>query len=546
MGGRVRVGLAVAQAVVPQWTVALAQALEASSEVELTVFLATDSDASATVTRRSGLRLWNAYRTIDRHLQRAICRSSPDPRVMVDLEEAGFEVVVGRPRDTALIVAAVDQSVATRLAAEIRCPVWCFDHDGHRPWAEASSGYAPVLAAEESTQCTLFSVSGDRQRGDTLRRALFSTHPLFGAENRVQLLWKSIPLVIQQVEAFAAGGVYAAPLAPGVARTAKRAPGALGLLVLLARHAVRSAAFSLRRVFWRGQWFIVQGQPSSETCPPEDTLSCFRALADIVPPRDRFWADPHLLSGSDETLVLVEEYPFASRRGHIALLRLNDHGALIEARPVLQRADCHLSYPATFTVDGELYMVPESRQLRRVDAYRCVEYPWRWEFDRTLIDGLYACDSSLVEFDGRWWLFATVSEHAWLTPRDTLHVFVADHPLAGDWRPHKGNPVVCDVHRSRPAGQPFVVQGRLFRPSQDCSSGYGAGMRLHEVVSLTEDVYDEREVSSLRPVRDRGMVASHTLAWSEHAAIVDGMRWQPRWARSRRDSSRIRSIKPRS
>ena len=230
-----------------------------------------------------------------------------------------------------------------------------------------------------------------------------------------------------------------------------------------------------------------------------------------------------MLPGSDDRLVLVEEYVYAERRGRIALLRLDEHGDVAEVRTVLER-ECHLSYPSVFEYDGELYMVPESSELQRVDAYRCTEYPWHWEPARTLLTGIRACDSTVFEHGGRWWLFATVVGESWLTPRDSMHVFFTDDPLGGRWHPHPGNPCVCDADRARPAGLPFMWDGKLFRPGQDCSRGYGYGIRINEVADLTETSYREREVAFLEPSR-LGAVATHTIALGERTTLVDGMRW---------------------
>jgi hypothetical protein len=230
----------------------------------------------------------------------------------------------------------------------------------------------------------------------------------------------------------------------------------------------------------------------------------------------------------------VEEYVYAQRRGRIALLRLDESGAVAEARTVLER-ECHLSYPAVFEFAGELFMVPESSEIERVEAYRCTSFPWRWEYAHTLLAGVRACDSSVVEHGGRWWLFATVVDESWLAPRDSLHAYYADDPLEGPWLAHPGNPIVCDAHAARPAGQPFICDGRLYRPSQDCSRRYGYGIRINEITTLTESRFEEQDVAFLEPA-GHGAVATHTLALGESVVVVDAMRWQGRRLGSRRQS----------
>ena len=307
--------------------------------------------------------------------------------------------------------------------------------------------------------------------------------------------------------------------------------GGAGLALENRSPCLRSLDFVLRRLLWREQWYLLAARQLPEEGAADRRWEVERLAKvlehahAIVPPKDRYWADPHLLPGGEGRYVLVEEFMHSTGRGRIVMLHLDPSGRVVEARPLLE-LESHLSYPAVFEFDGALYMVPESSALGRIDAYKCTTYPWQWEFESTLLEGVRACDSSIVEFKGRWWLFATVIEQPWLIPRDNLHVFFAEDPLRGPWRPHAGNPVLCDVNGSRPAGRPFVLNGSLYRLGQDCSLGYGYGIRIKEVTSLTENSYDEREVAYLDPAG--AYLATHTLAVDERMAFVDVMRRLPR------------------
>lgn len=58
--------------------------------------------------------------------------------------------------------------------------------------------------------------------------------------------------------------------------------------------------------------------------------------------------------------------------------------------------------------------------------------------------------------------------------------------------------------------------------------GYGYGIRLMEVTTMTEERFEEREVAFLEPTWPESAVATHTLALDEHRVVVDVMRWLPR------------------
>ena len=541
----IRVGIVVPGLNVPLWVAAVAHALAGTGFVELTVVVADGAPPAARAgSRWSGGRLWHAYRAIDLRLQRIVCRRSVDPSAIADLAGLGYAMIDGPPGGVDLLVGALDLSAVRALATRVGAPLWWFDHDGHERWPAAASGYAEVLSGSQVTRCRLMAVASDGGEPAVLRTAFFATHPLFGAENRVQLLWKSIPLLLQKVRelrdcgdvVWETGEEPPGPVQPSV-HTERREP----LLIELARHGWRSARFVLRRLLWREQWFLLVsrrgGAGARAVGERADQPSlAFRPTRALIPAADRYWADPHFLPRGEDRLILVEEYIHAERRGRIALLRLGESGEVAEVRTVLER-ECHLSYPAVFELADELYMVPESSELERVEAYRCTSYPWRWEHAATLLTGVRACDSSIVEYGGRWWMFATVLSEPWLTPRDTMHVYYAEDPLNGPWRSHPGNPVVCDVYSARPAGRPFVCDGRLYRPSQDCSRGYGYAIRINEVTTLTESRYEERALDFLEPSWHEA-VATHTFALGDSTIVVDAMRWQRRDHGSRRPAGR--------
>ena len=534
-----KVGMAVSRLTGPAWIKALARALIRTGYVDLT-FIVTDERplASPRGRRRRG-HLWPAYLEVDLRLQRIACRRSPDPSALADLADLGCTVATSVPDELHLVVDAAGRFALDPRADHCGAPVWWFDHDGHEMWPAVRSGYAEALDGRGVTSCRLMGLAPGAAAPAVLRSARLATHPLFGAENRVQLLWKSIPLLLQKVRELRDSGVVTCesrsmPHEQEPAVTTEAGPGVSP--VALALHAWRSVGFVLRRVFWHDQWFLLLGQravaENGQQCEQVDKLTSeFRPTRALMPPADRFWADPYLLPRGEDRLILVEEYMYAQHRGRIALLRLDDSGGLAEVRTVLER-ECHLSYPAVFEHAGELFMVPESSDLDRIEAYRCTRFPWRWEDARTLLAGVRACDSSIVEYGGRWWLFATVVDDPWLTPRDSLNAYYADDPLNGPWVAHPGNPVVCDVYRARPAGRPFICDERLFRPSQDCSRGYGYGIRINEIIALTETRFEERDVAFLEPAW-RDAVAAHTFALGERTIVVDAMRWLGRRPGSR-------------
>jgi hypothetical protein len=120
-----------------------------------------------------------------------------------------------------------------------------------------------------------------------------------------------------------------------------------------------------------------------------------------------------------------------------------------------------------------------------------------------------------------WWLFATRADCG---DNGKLFAWHASE-LTGPWRPHSANPLKTDVRSSRPAGPPFVHAGELYRPAQDCSTGYGAAVVVNRIVCLTPERFEEERVTIVMPDR-RGRYRGglHTICGAGERTVIDGSR----------------------
>jgi hypothetical protein len=84
------------------------------------------------------------------------------------------------------------------------------------------------------------------------------------------------------------------------------------------------------------------------------------------------------------------------------------------------------------------------------------------------------------------------------------------------------NPVISDVKRARPAGKIFERNGQLIRPSQCCNPWYGYGIKLNEIVVLTENDYSEREIAFIEPKWDKKLNGVHTFCHENRLTMIDG------------------------
>ena len=54
--------------------------------------------------------------------------------------------------------------------------------------------------------------------------------------------------------------------------------------------------------------------------------------------------------------------------------------------------------------------------------------------------------------------------------------------LTNKWTPHPENPIVTDIRTARPGGKIFIQDGKIYRPSQDCSIRYGRALNMNQII----------------------------------------------------------------
>jgi len=298
----------------------------------------------------------------------------------------------------------------------------------------------------------------------------------------------------------------------------------------VARIAATSLAGSLARALyrltcwaphWRIGWRFNDGPGIAETGDFSGPL--FRVLPD---PGRRFFADPFPVIRDGKAYVFVEDLDHRVGKGIISAIPFDENGPCGEAIPALEEP-WHLSYPFLIEYDGVLYMIPESTNARDVALYRCLRFPDRWERVATLLDDLSLSDATVFVENGRWWMLGTAhdGDGGW---SDVLTVHSAPS-LFGPWTPLGANPVLVDRTSARPAGAVFRRDGRLWRPVQDCTEGYGAALALAEVTRIDDGGFEQVVRHRLAPGPQWPGRKLHTLNRAGRLEVIDGSVIRPKW-----------------
>jgi hypothetical protein len=212
-----------------------------------------------------------------------------------------------------------------------------------------------------------------------------------------------------------------------------------------------------------------------------------------------FVADPFLLARGERLFLFFEAWRRGTGQGDIGWAERTSGGAWRFGGIALDEP-FHLSYPFVFEHDGEVYMIPESREAREVRLYVARPFPNRFEQRAVLLSGRFA-DTSLVRWHGRFYLFTSPDN-------GTLELYHAD-ALEGPYRRHPRSPIVSgDATAARPGGRPILWRDRLIRLAQCDRPVYGTSVRAFEITELTQSSYAER------PLGPDPLLAGRGAGWN--------------------------------
>lgn len=408
------------------------------------------------------------------------------------------------------------------ILSAARYGTWSFHHDDNREYRGGPPLFWEIYEGNPVSGTILQVLTESLDGGRVLYRGHSSTDFTSLYRNRNPIYWKTAEYALRRLRDLHQRGFEFLESLPTYqekdtySRGIYRTPTTPQMLNFIARLFLRKLQAWIHSLLFGStpQWFLGIRRRSVQHgfADPSD----YRLM---LPPKDRFYADPFLVEKDGKTFLFLEDFRFNEGRAVISYCELQADGSPGEPVEVLRRP-YHLSYPFIFEDGGEMYMIPETKANRTVELYRATDFPAVWNLEAVLLSNVYAVDATIHKVGNRFWMFAGVSNGRY-SNCDELGLFFADSPT-GPWTPHPCNPVLSDVRRSRPAGALFYDGHRLIRPSQDCSKAYGGALVFSEVLALSETAYDERPIARLDSGWVRGNLGTHTYAGTEQFEAIDG------------------------
>lgn len=271
-------------------------------------------------------------------------------------------------------------------------------------------------------------------------------------------------------------------------RTSTDKPGRESLYALL-KHWLRTEmrhVFSMKVRPASGEWNLgIYPHPVSSLLAEEGNVNV-RWLTSPSPGSSR--AEPFGYHHTDGQLnVLYRKNDGPGSIGTIARIRPRNDGVLKRSRTMLSTAS-PLGYPFVVARPDGVYVVVCYPHQQRTELFRIPGSNDALDHVRTLLDKALV-NPTLVEHEGRWWLFGTDMD----APDGVLRVHHAA-AFEGPYTPHAQDPVKMTGSGCRPAGTFFVHDGHLWRPSADNSDPGAPAVIFNRIVELTPDRFQEEAV----------------------------------------------------
>jgi hypothetical protein len=400
--------------------------------------------------------------------------------------------------------------------------VWSYHHGDGDYYRGGPPHFWEVYEGNPISGAMLQVLTEELDAGKVLCKGLFATYPgISRVRNSVQPYWGASTFMIQKLYELHQHGwehVERLALRPAPYLGKKKLYTAPSNAEMLRWLGPLLTGKLLRRLGRRPivkHWRLAV-RSGARLIADSESVPDLRGFRWIESPKDHFYADPFLFEENGTLWVFFEDLDYKDDRGRISCAEVRKDG-IGAAVPVLDRP-YHLSYPCIFRSGDAIYMIPETGANRTVELYRCVRFPGTWELEKVLYKGR-AVDTTVWIEDGVYWFFVTLQDVRGSGLQ--LWLFYASS-LTSEWTPHPCSPISTDVRSSRGAGAIFRKDGRLFRPSQDCSQHYGYSFTLNQISVLTRDQYVEQPYVTANPEWAEGLLGTHTYSRFGETEIIDG------------------------
>ena len=542
---KLRIGILVDDNMIPLWAYRMIETLKIEGVCELVLALRVNAESTMQNSlarnffKNSTKLFFNFYNFWDKKINKCIPNAletrnlkdllSEDSTIINlqlsggDVEKQNLEAIKKHELD--ILITLNNDHFHPNLPQVARLGAWSFQQFELGDTCTDLTGVREVLEGREETEITLQATFGEHKKSLLLYKTRFSTDPFSINRNKHIFYWIASSIILLKIKELNKLGeeVFLEKIKPlneapfFNSKKAPKVPSNKEMLVYAPKLMLLKLLDKFDSTFNFHQWILLFKIGTSDKISTD--LTRFQK---IIPPRDRFWADPFILKREDKYYIFFEELIYRDNKGYICFIEMDQNGNYTEPVKILER-NYHLSYPFLIEEHNELFMIPESKQNNTIELYKCKEFPFKWELEKVLMKNIKAVDTTILFQNNKYWLFCNITNSDIPLAQDELHLFYSDKLNSDNWIRHPKNPIVSDFKRSRPAGKIFKYKNKLYRPAQNGLKHYGYGIAINEIVELTENSYKEELIESILPDWEKDILGTHTINSLSHLTVVDAL-----------------------
>jgi len=396
--------------------------------------------------------------------------------------------------------------------------IWSFHHGDNSINRGGPPGFWEILLNQTAVGVTLQQLTPELDGGLVIDKAFFNYHWSF-VKTKTMIFEASVSLLFKNIEQLQIGNyapkeslVYYNPLyiIPNISKVMKYIFSFYFKLINKFFEKMNSLLFGVRYDCW--SLFIGKGDFLNYTL--------FR-LKPVNLPKNEFWADPFIYNYNGDNYVFFENYSYTSKKGKISCGKIvgND---LVDITNVLN-LEYHLSYPFIFEDEDDIFLMPETSANNRLEIYKCINFPNKWELYSTAFEGEKVADASIyVDANRQKWLFVNKQDDL-NSPNDSeLFIYKIDSLKLDYLEPHKQNPVIINSKTARNGGAVFKYKDEVYRPSQaNIQAIYGRALNINKIKKLNIEEYVEKTIVTTYPNFKKGLISMHHLHQSDGLFVID-------------------------
>ncbi len=523
-----RVGIILNNTKVPTWAIEVIQEINRFKNVQWAIVIRVDTNPQSDSIAFNYFRKidslllpekTNLFLNVDYKFQEGV------PEIKVKLVKSGRQhsfvpddLNLVRNSDPDLILHFGQESLIGEILELPKFGVWCLRYGDQHQLTSPPVGFWEWFHLDPVTHVTLIRITNSETGSECLAVATTRTEQLSFGRNQKACISLGIDLLSTMVSKVANYGTLPkrTQYDQSVSTHLRGEPHFQDSVIAILKLIKRLVSKAITKAIFIEQWVLFYS-----FIPQDFSQLNFQKFQGLVPPKDRIWADPFVISMNGKHYLFIEELLRETNKGHISCLVLNESGQVEDSRILIDKP-YHLSYPFIFKHEHTWYMIPESAESRTVDLFECIEFPFHWKYKRSLLTDVEAFDSTLHFQDGLFWLFCTIRKSKGASSDDNLYLFHTNDFLEGEWHPHRNNPVISNPGSARPAGRIISHGNHLYRPSQICVPRYGYGLAINKILELTESAYVEETISTALPNWRKDVLSVHTYNSSEYITLIDG------------------------